>query len=220
MKFVDKDNKTLDELGAELFRWRGNASALVESVVKKDDLFTGVLSRISEEPKAVKPGFRLYAATLGSVAVLTVAVVAGIGLLRSGSKEVLAIKSVDPVAQQPAGARPDLPPPSVGIDESLPGRASYHPAKIDRPTMQNASYTSSRPVGPRPVPQPRDDFYAISYGGDKSETAGGHIVRVEVPRASLFALGINVPLENDSETVKADLLIGPDGVTRAIRVVK
>jgi hypothetical protein len=65
------------------------------------------------------------------------------------------------------------------------------------------------------------DFYALSYAGDPNETErGGRIVRVDVPRSTLFAMGIDVPLENESETVKADLLIGSDGVTRAIRVVK
>jgi len=39
-------------------------------------------------------------------------------------------------------------------------------------------------------------------------------------RASLFAMGINIPLENGAEVVKADLLVGPDGVTRAVRLAK
>jgi hypothetical protein len=33
-------------------------------------------------------------------------------------------------------------------------------------------------------------------------------------------MGMNVPLENESPTVKADILVGPDGVTRAIRLVE
>ena len=66
--------------------------------------------------------------------------------------------------------------------------------------------------------EPGAEFYPIA--GDGDAVAGGHIVRVEMPRSRLFALGVNVPLENDSETVKADLLVGPDGVTRAIRLLK
>jgi hypothetical protein len=66
-----------------------------------------------------------------------------------------------------------------------------------------------------------DDFYAVSYAGDPHETErGGRIVRVDIPRSTLFAMGINVPLENESATVKADLLVGSDGVTRGIRVVE
>lgn len=223
MNFVRHDNETLDSIGRELFQRRERATRVADQAAANHDLFAGVLKRINDEPKAVKPGFRLYAATLASVAVLTIAAIGAVTLLRSSSRELAAntIAVQDPVSSAPAAARPDLPPPSVGTeDENLQGRASYRPQRIERPTMQDASYSNAKPASSRPVPQSRDDFYAISYGGDKSETAGGHIVRVEVPRASLFALGINVPLENDSETVKADLLVGPDGVTRAIRVVK
>ena len=45
-------------------------------------------------------------------------------------------------------------------------------------------------------------------------------MRVEMSRASLFAMGINIPLENGAEVVKADLLVGPDGVARAVRLAK
>jgi 2-polyprenyl-6-methoxyphenol hydroxylase-like FAD-dependent oxidoreductase len=42
---------------------------------------------------------------------------------------------------------------------------------------------------------------------------------VTLPRASLVALGANISLEGDSQNVTADLLVGADGVPRAIRVV-
>jgi hypothetical protein len=46
------------------------------------------------------------------------------------------------------------------------------------------------------------------------------VIRVDVPRSTLFAMGFPVSLENESPTVKADLLIGPDGATRAVRLVE
>ena len=124
----------------------------------------------------------------------------------------------------PVTAPPDLPPPSVGFedDSTLRGGASYRTPRVERPLTQNATYTPARadklppPNGPATS---RDEFYAIS-GAEAADASGGRIVRVDLPRASLFAMGINVPLENDSDTVKADILIGPDGVTRAIRLVK
>src|SRR5438874_326484 len=68
--------------------------------------------------------------------------------------------------------------------------------------------------------EPAGEFYALSTGYDQDETTGGgRIIRVDMPRSSLFALGVNIPLENDAEVVKADLLIGSDGMTHAIRVV-
>jgi hypothetical protein len=46
------------------------------------------------------------------------------------------------------------------------------------------------------------------------------LVRVELPRSSLVAMGVDPPAENDAQKVKTDLLIGSDGVMKAVRFVK
>jgi hypothetical protein len=74
----------------------------------------------------------------------------------------------------------------------------------------------------RPQPEAEDvgEFQALTYTGDDSDTTDGQIVRVELPRSSLFAMGVDVPVENQTNNkVKADLLIGDDGVMRAVRIV-
>jgi hypothetical protein len=43
---------------------------------------------------------------------------------------------------------------------------------------------------------------------------------VDLPRSSLAAMGVVLPVENGPDTVKADLLISSDGVTRGVRFVK
>jgi hypothetical protein len=68
--------------------------------------------------------------------------------------------------------------------------------------------------------KPALEFQPVTYTGDPSDIAGGRIVRVELSRQALFAMGVNIPLENGVDNVKADLLIGPDGVTRAVRLAK
>jgi len=77
------------------------------------------------------------------------------------------------------------------------------------------------PQRPIQVPANDDDsgFYPVSYAGNEA-LAGGRIVRMDIPRAQAFAMGIRVPLENDSETVRADVIVGPDGVPRAVRLVR
>jgi len=47
-------------------------------------------------------------------------------------------------------------------------------------------------------------------------TGSFQIVRVQMPRASLGAL--RSPLEQPNELVEADVLLGEDGMARAIRV--
>jgi len=125
-------------------------------------------------------------------------------------------------AEMPATARPAYLPPLRAGSNPTSGRAAYREPEpsIER-TPAKATYTKQIPKREKAVVS--DDqpaFIPVAYAGDPRETAGGHIIRVDMSRSSLFALGVNVPLENDSDTVKADLLVGADGVTRAIRVVK
>jgi hypothetical protein len=64
-------------------------------------------------------------------------------------------------------------------------------------------------------------FYPITYAENSDmPDEGEQIVRVELPRSSLFAMGLNVPVENEMVNVRADLLIGSDGVTKAVRLVR
>ena len=67
--------------------------------------------------------------------------------------------------------------------------------------------------------KPDLEFYPLTFAGDPVETtSGGRVMQVELSRSSLFAMGFNIPIENGAELVKADLLVGPDGVARAIRL--
>jgi hypothetical protein len=47
----------------------------------------------------------------------------------------------------------------------------------------------------------------------------GSLVRVNLPATSLPALGLGLPAENASE-VLADIVVGQDGLARAVRLVK
>jgi len=43
------------------------------------------------------------------------------------------------------------------------------------------------------------------------------LVRVELPRSAVTALGMPASDDSDAETVDAEVLVGPDGVARAVR---
>jgi hypothetical protein len=64
-----------------------------------------------------------------------------------------------------------------------------------------------------------DDFQFLTFDPDATRE-GGRIVRVELPRASLYAMGVNIPPENGKRMIQADLFIGSDGTTNAIRIAR
>jgi hypothetical protein len=63
-------------------------------------------------------------------------------------------------------------------------------------------------------------FFALLPGAMPSSTT--HIVRVEVPRRALasFGLATREVAQSSSDTVLADLLVGDDGLARAVRFVQ
>ena len=64
------------------------------------------------------------------------------------------------------------------------------------------------------------DFIPLMQGGSFGQAEGGHLVRVELPRSAMASFGLPVNYERAGGRVKADVLLGDDGIARAIRFVR
>jgi hypothetical protein len=64
------------------------------------------------------------------------------------------------------------------------------------------------------------DFMPLGYLNPATLQDGGRIVRVELPRSTLVNFGLPVNMDRYHEKVKADVLLGVDGLAHAIRFVK
>jgi hypothetical protein len=64
------------------------------------------------------------------------------------------------------------------------------------------------------------DFIALTHDAREVASAGGQLVRVELPRSALVRFGLPMDVERASERVKADVMLGEDGIARAIRFVR
>ena len=64
------------------------------------------------------------------------------------------------------------------------------------------------------------DFFSVGDTSALSLADGGQLVRVELPRSALMRFGLPVNTDRASERVKADVLVGADGIARAIRFVR
>lgn len=229
------DKHTLDAVGRRLVRAGCGDTLDIETLVSDPTLFARVQERIDrqEERWAGRPELTAVldvliahrAAFAGVAAVVLVAAAFVAGRLGTDTETgvVQTVVEVQVPAAEPEVARPVIPPPPQGIQRKLStGRAFSEDFTVEKAVM------TLRPPAPRvnkPVPAERSEqdgkFYGLSYGGDPRES-GSRIIRVDMSRSSLLALGVNIPLENDNGdgTVKADLLVSRDGVTRAIRFVE
>jgi hypothetical protein len=62
----------------------------------------------------------------------------------------------------------------------------------------------------------KTDFIALSYARNPDS---GQIVRVRVPSSMMVTLGLVATVEKPSNLVDAEVLVGDDGLTRAIRFI-
>lgn len=231
MKNGNQNNQSLDALSRRLFRSESFDADKVDRVISDPRLYYKVLERISAERAAAKPvqkarlSGKLVALSSSALAVL---LVVGFVFINSSEKPKLQqVSQKAPVQQVVNNKVPDdaVLPDKVVLPEVPPqpipgklseGRTTKDPFKPEKAVYRREERGTSRSV----TDQSDMKFLPVAYTGDNAETsAGARVIRVDLKRSSLFALGVDLPLENDVETVKADILIGSDGVMRGVRVV-
>jgi hypothetical protein len=81
----------------------------------------------------------------------------------------------------------------------------------------NVASGASKPVEAESV----TEFISLVAGAPAATPLeGGELVRVQLPRAALASLGLPLNAERGNEPIKADVLLGNDGLARAIRFVR
>ena len=110
-----------------------------------------------------------------------------------------------PSIDAPPTKRPALSRSTTPVKAAPPARA----ALSERPMVQSANTQS-------PVPQSADAFVPLMPMTEQELMGSFQLVRVQMPRASLGAL--RSPFDSPNELIEADVLLGEDGMARAIRV--
>jgi len=64
------------------------------------------------------------------------------------------------------------------------------------------------------------EFLPLTYLAEGTAIESGTVVRVELSRSALASLGFAAGREGSAESVKAEVILGDDGVARAIRLVE
>ncbi len=124
-----------------------------------------------------------------------------------------------------------------------PGRAAIHSGALSRSRQTQSAAMNVEPFsnhqathrfaarkqGSRRAPTPSQSandeavtaFYPLPYGSGLGLDEGWELVRVNMPLSALASLGIPVADEQSStQLVKADVVLGQDGMARAIRFVQ
>ena len=117
--------------------------------------------------------------------------------------------------------------------------ATFTPAKADQITSVDqgknivARFNKKAQAAPRrhagmrqaltpAINQPKEiatDFISLTYGAPEVG-ADAQLVRMELPRSAMASFGLPVNMDRADQRVKADVLLGADGLARAIRFVQ
>ena len=125
-----------------------------------------------------------------------------------------------------------LPGPS-SVELVKPVNEAVAPSTSDesKTEPENIAATASRGDQSRRTKQRRQrlesrssevatDFLPLTFVEDSSAPQSGHVVRMKVPRSALIAFGVPMNMERAGELITADVVIGDDGLARAIRFVQ
>jgi len=116
--------------------------------------------------------------------------------------------SAEPSAHAQTTTRRPLSRAATGVKHMPAARAALSEPPITQPPIA--------PIAQLPVPQSPDVFVPLMPMTEQELRGSFQLVRVQMPRASLGAL--RSPLDHPNELVEADVLLGEDGMARAIRV--
>lgn len=111
-------------------------------------------------------------------------------------------------------------PPSAPAPESVPEKELV--ATASKPVRLMTTRVLPRRSNHLPAIKPSEPslpFYSLVEEGQMAPLESGRIVRIEVPASSLVKLGVPLTEKTLSQPVQADLLLGQDGLARAIRFV-
>ncbi len=230
-------DEKLDQLLSKLLKDNALSEDAVDDIADSPQLLWNVRRSIAEQKAVSKAGwFAAFNWRIPVFASFALLVCAGIfwSLTAFETPEVVETKAVESVVPENVLAEENYTK-SAPNTEFAENEVSNELGK----TVKVAAKSAKKPVAIRPVvseqtqsPAPKSqelavaviekekiktDFIALSYS---SAAESGQILNVKVPRSMMVALGVTSNVENISELVNAEVVMGDDGLARAIRFVQ
>ena len=116
-------------------------------------------------------------------------------------------------------------PKTASTPQATPPKQAEQPVDRDQMALKQPEIRPKRMRRQAPVDNSDEAevvtrFYPLREGEDLTELESLQLVRVELPGSALSEVGLPVDPEMVNEPVKADVVLGQDGLARAIRFVR
>lgn len=141
-----------------------------------------------------------------------VAAIAAVILIAISIGSIVLVRSLsNEMAPQPKAEASPSPPYSLAVGSKSP----------DARDLLAATPTSRRRTKPRTRrAETVTEFFPLIEGDDLESLEFTQIVRVELTPSALREVGLPMSYASEGESVKADVILGHDGLARAIRFVR
>jgi hypothetical protein len=156
----------------------------------------------------------------------TVAAAAVLAIVSMISLEIIVRRPPPaPTGQVSLGVTTEPPPPGLQAPSQKPNKGSKSSKGLSKIVRGGPKV----PAGSR---QPSDstvassdsdaltDFIPLTHLSSSTAIESGQVIRVKVPLSAFLALGLPVSPEHADELVNAEVVVGDDGVKRAVRLVR
>ena len=205
-----------------------NLRALVEemNLLGAPEKVESLLLAAFNEQQNVRQAPRRRGNYFGLAAAAVLLMAFAIGVAAWNLRAPLEPKVDEVVASKPNA---DAPRPVVNDYQQLPTVATAMPEKdsdspkrrlVAKSRRANVRSDLSQSVAAVAESEVTTDFMPIGYVNSASLQDGGSVVRVELPRSTIVSMGFALNMDRSSDRVKADVLMGADGLARAIRFVQ
>ena len=231
-------DEQIDRIAETLLKDFAADKAAVDEIAESPRLWWNVRKGIeAEKARREKSWFAALRSPVWAFGALAIIVCLGSAVLflNSAKNVNLPVAEKTPVqnptaeiAEQPADSppivskNPEIPQKSNPADEkisvkNIESKARFAAKNQRRETSAKQTANPSKISPSAAVAETKTDFIALSYAG---VTDSGQIVRVKVPSAMMVSLGVKANVENESALVQAEVVIGDDGLARAIRFIR
>ncbi len=235
-------NYNLDKIGRKLLETGKMESNDIEQIVTSEHLFNSIKANIKAEQvrrerlnqqglfptlKWQKVGF-----VFGALAVILIGLI-GASLFTSQDKSFLLAEQITQAEKMEIKlpkVQTEIPPSPTIIKPLAFKKSAVNNLRIVSKTVLKSAQNQLTKSTPKakfaknqlPAKIADDEkFYPLAYSAIPNQIGEDlRVIRVDMTRTELFALGVNVSPENEYGTIKADLLVGIDNIPQAIRFVK
>lgn len=207
------DESVINDTADSPATWWGVQRKIAEQKTTRSDAWPPV-SALRRWLMVAVPTFAAAALIVGMYAFWPAAIPTGTRSSEKASIEEPADTAVPPTSTNSI-------PQTVTV-ETASATAKPRPAAIARHSadrrQQNAEVAKSTKAATSAAKaEVKSEFIALSYARDAES---GQIVRVKVPSSMMVTLGLAAAVEKPTTLVDAEVIVGDDGLTRAIRFIR